>query len=194
MPNPVTFQRSGVLPYFIVFTTTPRSIGLSKLIASHSRITVSFLRCISVSETPETPPTPPLTPSSDDSDGASGPKKSRVLRRIHSANKFSPKSEQASSNNAQSGHLLQVVYSDTTTIMKKEFLGFPKRPRARVAPNTTHPSLEDQIGLPDGLLKDGFNLSAGMLPSTDWMGLNIKVCTPLFDPDSLFDLFCVVLS
>ena len=68
VPNPSTFGRGNALPFFVVFTTTPRSASLAREIAADATISVSLIREVTVQETVLLPPTPPYSPtgSSDD--------------------------------------------------------------------------------------------------------------------------------
>lgn len=53
-------------------------------------------------------------------------------------------------------------------------IGFPKRPRSRVAAHQRHPSIEESAALPDGLYKGKLRLDKTMLPSIEWAGLTVK--------------------
>jgi hypothetical protein len=50
MPNPATFLRSASIPYFVVYTTTPKSILLSREIAADATIAVSLVRQVTIKQ------------------------------------------------------------------------------------------------------------------------------------------------
>lgn len=81
LPTSVTFSRASSIPYFVVFTTTPRSSSLAREIAADATICVSILRQVTVTESVSLPPSPPQTPSgsSEDSDSSRGGK---LLKRV----------------------------------------------------------------------------------------------------------------
>lgn len=182
----MTFSRSSSIPYFVVFTTTPRSAEMAKEIAADASIHVSLVRETNVTERPAyLPPSPPLTPSSEDSDSplslfaAPRPK---LLRRIaRSQPRLSrPRRTSESTINSitQEKPLPQVPpvrsFSDTKTIHCDMCIGFPKRPR-QMTDNKSHPSLETIASLPDGLHKTRIPLNRDMVPGIDWGGISVKV-------------------
>ncbi|KAF9051352.1 hypothetical protein BJ165DRAFT_1340545 [Panaeolus papilionaceus] len=177
LPTSVTFSRSSSIPYFVVFTTTPRSPELAKEIAADATITVSLTRQTVINEQSSLPPTPPLTPSSEDSD-APMPK---LLRRVaRSQPRLRPRrtSEASVASATREKPLPQVpiikTFSDTRTIHHNMCIGFPKRPRQQVDSNQKHPSLEAVAALPDGLMKTKIQLNRDMLPCIDWAGVSVK--------------------
>jgi hypothetical protein len=48
LPNPASFSKNGQIPFFVVFTTQPRSKTLCREIASDATIAVSLLRKVTV--------------------------------------------------------------------------------------------------------------------------------------------------
>ena len=48
LPHPATFARSSAISYFVVFTTTPRSVAMAREIAADATISVSLLRDVRV--------------------------------------------------------------------------------------------------------------------------------------------------
>ncbi|PBK90207.1 hypothetical protein ARMGADRAFT_309375 [Armillaria gallica] len=182
LPTNLTFPRSSSLPYFVVFTTTPRSLSLTREIASDATISVSLIREVTVTESPSLPPTPPQTPSSSDEDGPrSGTRFIRLVKSTPLINRGN-KTVDDSVEERQRKPLPQkplpqlpahVVFSESSAIHSSICLGFPKRPRHHGVSNT-HPSLQVHATLPDGLHKSKIILDKDMLPSIDWEGLSVK--------------------
>ncbi|KAF9262263.1 hypothetical protein L218DRAFT_929470 [Marasmius fiardii PR-910] len=183
LPTSVTFSRSSSVPYYVVFTTTPRSLTLTREIASDATISVTLVRKITVTEPSSLPPTPPQTPSttSDESDYTRGGKLlKRVVRsRAGSISSWSPmpKSPAQEEDSDKEKPLprlpMQAVFSESRPLHTSMCIGFPKRPRHQRGPDK-HPTLDSQTALPDGLHKAKFNLSKSMLPSIDWAGVSVK--------------------
>ncbi|CAK5274648.1 unnamed protein product [Mycena citricolor] len=179
LPTSVTFSRASSIPYFVVFTTTPRSGTMAREIAADATISISIFSQITITETAALPITPPITPlseSSSDSLPMSQPR-TRLLRRVRS--RTSPWSPRAADGDVPDAPLprlpTQTAFSDTQTIHSSMFIGFPKRPRHQQqgGPNE-HPTLESQRALPDGLHKDKIQLRRDMLPTIDWAGISVK--------------------
>ncbi|KAG7094752.1 hypothetical protein E1B28_005568 [Marasmius oreades] len=183
LPTPVTFSRSSFIPYYVVFTTTPRSLTLAKEIASDATISVTLVRKITVTEPHPLPPTPPQTPStnSDDSDSSRGGKLlKRVARsRAGSISSWSPipkspaQEEESEKEKPLPRLPMHAVFSDSQPLHTSICIGFPKRPRHQLGPEK-HPTLDSQAALPDGLHKAKFLLIQGILPSIDWAGVSVK--------------------
>lgn len=180
LPNPATFPRTGSIPYFVVFSTTPRNPSLAKEIASDASISVSLIRQIVVNEPQPFPslPTPPDTPSSMEDNSppqsfANAPM--RRLKKIASNTNLNRSSRAVddSWNPPQSRLPTQIVFNESKIVQSSVCLGFPKRPRHRCAPNS-HPPLESQSTLPDGLQKTKITLDTHMLPCIDWGGVRVK--------------------
>ena len=187
LPTSVTFSRSSAIPYYVVFTTTPRSLTLTREIASDATISVTLVRKITVTEPSSPPPTPPQTPSTgDESDSTRGGKLLRrvVRSRAGSITSWSPtlKSPTEESSEKPLPRLpTQTVFSESRPLHSSICIGFPKRPRHQAGPEK-HPSLDLQAALPDGLHKAKFVLSRNMLPSIDWSGVSVKVSLELYLP------------
>lgn len=184
LPTSVAFTRSSSIPYFVVFTTTPRSSELAKEIAADATVSVSLIRQVIVTEhNPSLPPTPPLTPSSDESDSFSRPKLLRRVAKSHSRLTMPRRTSEGAISYPQDKPLPEIPtisqsFSDTRTIHHDMCIGFPKRPRQQFD-KEGHPSLETIANLPDGLHKTRIHLNKDMLPSIDWAGISVKVCSLL---------------
>lgn len=202
LPDPALFSKSGKIPFFVVFTTQPRSRTLCREIAADATIAVSLLRKVTVNiERPCTivsrPYSAPIAhqkgpPSAWTMDSNlevvdSRPAPTKILKRMV---KSSPPQLMKSSsfNDIRSASVINkglpplpppsptraVTYTETRTLQARMSIGFPKRPRSACAPDK-HPSLEAHAALPDGLCKGKIHLNPQMLPSIDWAGLNVKV-------------------
>ncbi|KDR80312.1 hypothetical protein GALMADRAFT_242672 [Galerina marginata CBS 339.88] len=192
LPTSVTFSRSSSIPYFVVFTTTPRSPELAKEIAADATISVSLIRQIVLTDQSSLPPTPPLTPSSDESDTFSRPK---ILRRVAKSqprlSRFRRTSEGTISFTRDKPlpeiPIITKSFSDTRTVQNDMCIGFPKRPRQQ-CDKQSHPSLETIAALPDGLHKTKIPLNKDILPCIDWAGVSVKYyldVSVLLGPDDL---------
>ena len=210
LPNPASFSKNGQIPFFVVFTTQPRSKTLCREIAADATIAVSLLRKVTVNiqrpctivSCPYTAPAthqkgqgPPSawTTGSDLDDVDSRSTATTILKRmVKSAPPRLMKSSSysdirsASSINKELPPLppqsppSAVSYTEAKTLHTRMSIGFPKRPRSACAPDE-HPSLEAHAALPDGLYKGKVNLNPQLLPSIDWAGLNVKVSYLTFD-------------
>jgi hypothetical protein len=211
LPNPASFSKDGQIPFFVVFTTQPRSKTLRREIASDATIAVSLLRKVTVNiERPCTivssPYTAPLIyqksqgppsawnvgPNLEEVDSRSTA--TTILKRmVKSAPPRLMKSSSciditsAFSINKELPPLpppsppSAVAHVETRTLETRMSIGFPKRPRSACTPNE-HPSLEAHTTLPDGLYKGKISLGPKLLPSIDWAGLNVKVSYLALDP------------
>ncbi len=170
----MTFSRSASIPYFVVFTTTPRSSSLIREIASDATISVSLLRQVTLNDSADFPPTPPHTPSSSEDDTP----RQKIMRLVKSAPSRSSRAIDDSID-VRTKPLPRLpthtVFSESCTLRTSICMGFPKRPRHHAASNSRHPSLKDHVALPDGLHKAKFLLDKDMLPSIDWSGVSVKV-------------------
>ncbi|KAF9010008.1 hypothetical protein BDQ17DRAFT_1234754 [Cyathus striatus] len=176
LPTDVTFSRSSSIPYFVVFTTIPRSQSLAKEIAADATISVSLVRQITLTEQLPLPPTPPLTPSSDESDSFF-PQRKLLKRVAKTAQPRIIRPRRPSEVEVREKPLPAIptvkVYHDTRSLKNEMCIGFPKRPR-QLCDGTSHPSLEAQNALPDGLHRSKIILSKDMLPCIDWAGISVK--------------------
>ncbi|KIP07307.1 hypothetical protein PHLGIDRAFT_19214 [Phlebiopsis gigantea 11061_1 CR5-6] len=197
LPDPPTFPRSGYIPFFVVFTTKPRSPTLAREIAADATIAISLLRQVTVLSRPSPLYSPNVaysSASSDDSDAPPMTTKRRLLRR---RGKSSPslvsdlKSGSRLYNAAPLNKPLPPIphgVSDTRSLQTDVCIGFPKRPRNPSTSHHRHPSLEEHSSLPDGLYKGKLRLEKTMLPSIDWAGLGVKYfieVSVLFGQDEL---------
>lgn len=177
MPTFVTFSRGSSIPYFVVFTTVPRSPALAREVASDATISVSLIRQITIHEPTTTfPPTPPPTPPSDELEINRGG--ARLLKRVGKSAQSRLARGRRGSDAPSDRHdkpLPQVPFFETRTIHSDICIGFPKRPRQQTGLNS-HPSLEAASSLPDGLHKAKIPLDKEMLPCVDWSGISVKVC------------------
>ncbi|KIK56667.1 hypothetical protein GYMLUDRAFT_1012811 [Collybiopsis luxurians FD-317 M1] len=188
LPTSVSFSRSSSIPYYVVFTTTPRNPVLAKEIATDATVSATLIRQITVTEPSSFPPTPPRTPSggSDESEGIRGV---QLLKRV--VKPLSPRSsdEALEDVNKDLPRLpMHAVFNDSRMLHTSICIGFPKRPRQHTRADQKHPSLEAQSSLPDGLHKAKFNLNKDMLPSIDWSGVSVKYyidVSVLVGPDNL---------
>ena len=202
LPDPASFSKNGKIPFFVVFTTQPRSRTLCREIAADATITVSLLRkvtvnierpCTIVSHPYSAPVTHHKSPPSTWTMGSnleepdSRPTATGILKRmVKSAPPRLMKS--TSYNDIRSAYSINkvlpplpppsptsaVAYTETRTLQTRMSIGFPKRPRSACALDE-HPSLEAHAALPDGLYKGRIHLNSQLLPSIDWAGLNVKV-------------------
>lgn len=176
LPSSITFSRSSAIPYFVVFTTNPRSPSLAKEIAADASISVSLIRQITVTEQAGLPPTPPVTPSSDDLDSPTGRGKllRKVTRSVHQRQRSARSDSSVDAREKPLPELPTQTFLETRTIRNDMCIGFQKRPRHQCDPGS-HPSLDAQMSLPDGLYKAKIALNHGMVPCIDWYGLSVKV-------------------
>ncbi|KAJ7634892.1 hypothetical protein FB45DRAFT_476879 [Roridomyces roridus] len=193
LPASVTFSRSSSIPYFVVFTTTPRSSALAREIASDATISISVFSQVTITEAATFPITPPQTPS-DESSSDSLPfrQPGQLLKRVRSrTSPWSPRtpSDESDLREKPLPRLpMQTVLSETQTMHTGICIGFPKRPRHQQKSAKDHPSLDAHNALPDGLHKAKIPLDRNMLPSIDWAGLSVKYymdISVLFGSDEL---------
>ncbi|TFK21144.1 hypothetical protein FA15DRAFT_672858 [Coprinopsis marcescibilis] len=175
LPKSVTFCRRSSIPYFVVFTTHPRSPAMTKEIAADSTISVALIRQIVINEPQSMMSiTPPSSPSGEDGESSrhnflrlvakSGPRLISGRKRGYEEMQDKPLPDIPPSRTA---------FSESKTIYREIFVGFSKRPRRRCE-DGKHPSLEEQTALPDGLHKSKISLDADMLPCIDWAGVSVK--------------------
>ncbi|KAJ3520184.1 hypothetical protein NMY22_g12863 [Coprinellus aureogranulatus] len=171
LPTSISFCRDSSIPFFVVFATTPRSRSLAREVASDSTISISLVRQTTVQQPQMTfPLTPPPSPIKE------GP--SRILRRVGKSNsRLKRKRSAFELDEFRHKPLpevpLRTCFQENKTIYSDFLLGFPKRPRHFCDPGS-HPSLEAQSSLPDGLHKGKIPLHKDMLPCIDWAGVSVK--------------------
>ncbi|KAJ7359363.1 hypothetical protein DFH08DRAFT_686631 [Mycena albidolilacea] len=192
LPTSVTFSRASSIPYFVVFTTTPRSSALAREIASDATISISVFSQVTITEPAVLPITPPQTPSEESSDSLPFQQpRTKLLRRVRS--RTSPWSPRALDDPELREKPLprlptQTAFSATQTVHSSMCIGFPKRPRHQQSSSKVHPSLHAHQALPDGLHKAKIPLNRDMLPSIDWAGVSVKYymdISVLFGQDEL---------
>ncbi|KAJ7785199.1 hypothetical protein DFH07DRAFT_787011 [Mycena maculata] len=178
LPESFTFARGSSIPYFVVFTTTPRSKSLAREIAADATISVSVSSQVSITEVVAFASTAPESIFSDrSSDSRRSLFKRNPMKRIRS--KTSLMSSTSSYDSQEPAYkprprlLPGPTFSDTRRIYSKICIGFPKRPRHR-SNNGSHPSLEAHRVLPDGLYKDTISLNRNMLASFEKSGISLK--------------------
>ncbi|KDQ58688.1 hypothetical protein JAAARDRAFT_176742 [Jaapia argillacea MUCL 33604] len=203
LPSPAAFPRSGSIPYFVVFTTTPRSSSLAKEIASDATVTVSLIRRITVNALHSgLPPTPPPSPLrvSDDS-GYQSPvtptsMSSKLLKRVvKSAPPIMVRTpSQEIIDREPSSYVppnippdmrhkplppppsdaLQPAKSFSETRTLQTDVSIGFPKRPRASRSDRNSSTESHTALPDGLYKGRMNLNKYMIPGIDWAGLTVK--------------------
>ncbi|KZV75892.1 hypothetical protein PENSPDRAFT_14991 [Peniophora sp. CONT] len=194
IPTPSTFPRSATVPFFVVFSTTPRSRQLAREIASDATITVNLLRQVSVDSSQSrpsslsSPATTPSSPPSSPSDEGSDPlpptsfhrrSGSRLLlkRGARSARPLLLRAYRSVTDLGEASKigkplppLPPAVLQDTKVLQTAVSIGFPKRPRQADGQSST----ESSKSLPDGLYRGKIPLGSNMLPSFEWAGLSVK--------------------
>ncbi|THH19128.1 hypothetical protein EW146_g1996 [Bondarzewia mesenterica] len=184
LPSPSEFPRSASIPYFVIFSITPKSVSLAREVASDATITVSLLRQVTIdpsqSRTNSVYPSPPSTPPSPASDESESPslyslRRNKLFNRVvrSPSTSCSTDAPQPLPRNKPLPELPAVI-SESRILQTNVSIGFPKRPRHHTNPRG-HPSLESHSSLPDGLYKGRLRLSKSLPPSIDWPGLGIKV-------------------
>ncbi|KAJ7158185.1 hypothetical protein C8R43DRAFT_1124808 [Mycena crocata] len=195
LPTSVTFSRAASIPYFVVFTTTPRSSSLAREIASDATISISVFSKVTITEAATLPITPPQTPLSESSHDSLPFQQSRtLLRRVRSrtSSRAAPWSPRATDDPEPQDKPLprlptQTAFSETQMVHNGICIGFPKRPRHQQS-SSKHPSLHSHQALPDGLQKAKIPLNRDMVPSIDWAGVSVKYymdISVLFGQDEL---------
>ncbi|KII87629.1 hypothetical protein PLICRDRAFT_642508 [Plicaturopsis crispa FD-325 SS-3] len=210
LPSTVVFSRSNAIPYFVVFTTHPRSSSLAREIASDATVAVTLLRQVTLSVPAEAPPTPPQTPPSSGRESEEFEVPAPLLRSRTSRTKLldrvvrsaspilsrGPRTPDARTaddeffprtKNKPLPPLPIASFSETRTLLTDVCIGFPKRPR-RGGSDDSHASVQDQLSLPDGLYKGRVQLNKSMIRAIDWPGVRVKYyldVSVLFGQDDL---------
>lgn len=185
LPDTPSFSRSATIPYYVVFTTTPRSPTLAHEILADATISVSLLRQINIDMPPVSPSSAslmsrPSVSSASSSDEASSfilTHKTKLMKRVVNSappvlSRRQPKP--APPPRPERPEVSLDGFSETRSLYMDVYVGFPKRPRARLDPGQKHPPLTAHTLLPDGLYKAKMHLNRNMLPSIDWEDLNVK--------------------
>lgn len=185
LPDTPSFSRSATIPYYVVFTTTPRSPTLTHEILADATISVSLLRQINIDMPPVSPSSAslmsrPSVSSASSSDEASSfilTHKTKLMKRVVNSappvlSRRQPKP--VPPPRPERPEVSLDGFSETRSLYMDVYVGFPKRPRARLDPGQKHPPLTAHTLLPDGLYKAKMQLNRNMLPSIDWEDLNVK--------------------
>ncbi|KAJ7513044.1 hypothetical protein B0H11DRAFT_2182310 [Mycena galericulata] len=182
LPESLTFLRASSIPYFVVFTTTPRSKTLAREIAADATISVSISTQLTITEATTVASTAPgslMSVVSSESRSSGFPFRVNMLKRIRSKTSIWSSTQSYSSDLPDRAFKPlpalppRTTFSETQTVYNKIFLGFPKRPRHR-SPGQGHPSLDAHRALPDGLHKETIPLSRNMLASFQRNGVSLK--------------------
>ncbi|KAF8887600.1 hypothetical protein BD779DRAFT_1672726 [Infundibulicybe gibba] len=142
VPASFKFSRKSSIPYFVVFTTTPRSAELAQEIAADATISVSLLRQITITELTTLPPTPPQTPSisSEESDT----NRDSLLRRV--VKNAQPRKLRNTRSTDETFEFREKplpplptrnAFTESTTLQNSICIGFPKDPDSVVKPDAT---------------------------------------------------------
>ncbi|KAL0960086.1 hypothetical protein HGRIS_011731 [Hohenbuehelia grisea] len=183
LPSSVTFSRGTSIPFFVVFTTTPRSSTLAKEIAADATISVSLIRQTTIQEVPLQLPTPPHTPTSS-VDENEPPRSAKLLKRVVTVKSGSSRSLSRSPSSPTLSvdtelrdkplpRLPHSALAASETLLSMMCIGFPKRPR-NPCDSSSHPPLAAHNMLPDGLHKSKIPLKQPMMPSIDWGTICVK--------------------
>lgn len=181
MPSTLTFCRASSIPFFVVFTTTPRDTLLAREVAGDATITVSVFSQVSVVEDSPYTPTGIDTVLSDRSSDSRSSRLTakRLFKRSRSKTSLSSSQSSDSTRSTASQSLpslpSRTIFSDIQTVYTGMSIGFPKRPRHTSSSSKAHPTLEEARCLPDGLYKDTIPLGRDILTSFNWGGISVKV-------------------
>ncbi|KAJ7260471.1 hypothetical protein B0H12DRAFT_1181924 [Mycena haematopus] len=177
LPKSLTFSRASSIPFFVVFTTTPRSSSLAREVAGDATITVSISSEVCVLEKSNQPiPAQTGTVSNDFiADSRFSRLTSSVFRGLKSRSLSSLHSDSHGTLSTPLPRLSsRKAFSDTQTVYHGISIGFPKRPRHSTSSTKTHPSLDEVRLLPDGLYKGKIPLGRNILTSFNWGGISVK--------------------
>lgn len=186
LPSPGNFHRTSTIPFYVVFTTVPRSSMLARDIAGRASISVGLIRQVTISTAASLPPTPPVTPPSSAEDSGYPSSSRRTHRRLFSrvvsrsaptillgASRIPEEPMEKPLPRVPSAGTIPL--SENRTLLTDVYKGFPKRPRNHG--DGPQSSRADPDGsLPDGLYKGKMRLNKNMLPGIDWPGVSVKVC------------------
>ncbi|KAJ6586430.1 hypothetical protein DFH09DRAFT_1028637 [Mycena vulgaris] len=175
LPTSLTFARTSSIPFFVVFTTVPRSKTLAREIATDATISISVLRQMTITEDSAVISTTPETLLNGLSEARSLRFKTKVLKRIKSKSSlWSQSSMTIDPPQKPLPSLPAHCFSDTRIVYNGMCIGFPKRPRHQLNEQKEHPTLHAHRALPDGLHKGTITLNRNMLASIDWGGVSLK--------------------
>ncbi|KAH8113946.1 hypothetical protein DFH11DRAFT_1509678 [Phellopilus nigrolimitatus] len=192
IPDPTTFSRKSSIPYFVVFTTKPRSRVLAAEIMADATIAVSLVRRVGFDKPDRNLPTTISRhgPDSQQTRSASSfspisplvnGQRARLLKRVAksappilSAFRFSRADPDQDRDGESSPSEPPTRLTDSRTLHTDVSVGFPKRPKGREPQPGSHPSLETVGALPDGLYKGQIPLQRDWFPSVKWKTLSIE--------------------
>ncbi|KAJ6603186.1 hypothetical protein DFH09DRAFT_899325 [Mycena vulgaris] len=176
LPTSLTFARTSSMPFFVVFTTVPRSKTLAREIATDATISISVLRQMTITEDSAVISTTPETLLSGSSEARSLRFKTKVLKRIKlNSSLWSPQSSMTIDPPQKPLPSLPAHYfSDARIVYNGMCICFPKRPRHQLNEQKEYPTLDTHRALPDGLHKGTIILNRNMLTSIDWGGVSLK--------------------
>ncbi|KAJ7136729.1 hypothetical protein C8R44DRAFT_661566 [Mycena epipterygia] len=177
LPGSLSFSRTSSIPFFVVFTTIPRSTSLTREIATDATISVVVSSEMTVTEDDSCTSTPSTLESPVSDDSSKSRFKTKVLKRIKSSTSlFSSQSSESGypSQKALPPLPMAPVFATTKLVYSGISLGFPKRPRHRLHDQKSHPSLDAHHSLPDGLHKGKIPLKRNMHATFDWSGISLK--------------------
>lgn len=196
MPSPGNFSRTSFVPFYVVFTTTPKSSTLAREIAADATISVSLVRQVTVSAPSSSANSPPLTPSSsgDDSDSASSHQIflsrhklfNRIAKSAPTILSRTPRIPEETTTYNRDKPLPVVpskkfaAFCESRILQTDVCAGFPKRPRNRKHQQEPSTRMDPDGSLPDGLYKGKLQLNNTMLPGIDWYNVSVKVSWPRF--------------
>ncbi|KAJ7635239.1 hypothetical protein FB45DRAFT_1057120 [Roridomyces roridus] len=202
LPEPMSFSRTSSVPYFVVFTTAPRSKTLAREIAADATISISVSSQLRITEVLSpfakaatfVVSTTDISESSESRSSLSSRFKPKFdmkrIKHVRSsksslwASASQPSQPSLAESDGTSTNMTArdlpplpprlTTFSAVQTIYSKICLGFPKRPRQAGAGSGSHPSLATQRSLPDGLHKDCIPLHPRMLASFQRNGVSLK--------------------
>ncbi|KAF7351672.1 hypothetical protein MSAN_01600100 [Mycena sanguinolenta] len=178
LPKSLTFSRASFMPFFVVFTTTPRSPSLAREIAGDATITITVSSeiCVLEESNPPNPITRTVSNESTNSESRFNRLTSSVFKGLKS--KTSSSSLRSVSRSTPTTPLPRIsprkAFFESQIVHHGISIGFPKRPRHASNSGRTHPSLDEAQSLPDGLYKDKIPLGRNILTSFNWGGVSVK--------------------
>ncbi|KAF8145388.1 hypothetical protein K438DRAFT_2098061 [Mycena galopus ATCC 62051] len=178
LPSSLTFSRASSIPFFVVFTTTPRSPVLAREVAGDATIAVSVSSEVSVVKESLSAKTETETVLSDrSSDSRSNRLTAKMFLRSRKTSLSSLQSSDSRisvPSKALPPAPSRTIFSDVQMVYNGMSIGFPKRPRHSSSSTKSHPSLDEVRSIPDGLYKDKIPLGREILTSFNWGGISVK--------------------
>ncbi|KAF7325802.1 hypothetical protein MKEN_00430800 [Mycena kentingensis (nom. inval.)] len=203
LPSTLTFSRASTIPYFVVFTTTPRNATLAREIATDATISISVTSQFFYKEEPPVQSMVDTQMSEQSTDSRQGRLKRKVAQRMRSATSFWSPTSSMDMSIGGIDSMVSSTFTDTSAIRSRSNSKSSRletsSPLLPTPPPTTftdtqlvhksmsigfpkrprqsaknHPTLEAHRSLPDGLFKDKIALHRDMLPSINWGGISLK--------------------